>query len=147
PLGSQGSLAMTTNLNWLLAVNAGSNEISVFRILETGLTLVSRVASGGTRPISIATNGTLVYVLNAGGAGNITGFKLDSAHGWLTMMPNSTRPLSSDATDPAQVAFSPNGNLLMVTEKATNKIDTYTIGHDSLATGPRVQRAAGTTPF
>ena len=73
-LGSQGAVAMSSNLNWLLAVNAGSNEISVFKVLETGLTLVDKVPSGGTRPISITSNGALVYVLNAGGAGNITGF-------------------------------------------------------------------------
>ncbi len=145
-LGSQGALAMSSNLNWLLAVNPGSNEISAFTISQSGLTLTNKLPSGGTRPISVACNGTVVYVLNAGGSGNITGFRIDG-HGRLTMIPNSTRPLSSNAADPAQVQFSPNGSLLMVTEKATNVIDTYTVDQIGVATGPRVQPAAGTTPF
>lgn len=145
-LGSQGALAMSTNLNWLLAVNPGSNEISAFTISQSGLALTNKIASGGTMPISITSNGTIVYVLNAGGAGNITGFKIDT-HGRLSMIPNSTRPLSSTAANPAQVQFSPNGSLFMVTERATNVIDTYTVDRNGLATGPRAQLAAGTTPF
>ncbi len=62
-------------------------------------------------------------------------------------MPNSTRPLSADSTDPAQVQFSPDGGTLVVTEKATDKIDTYAVGPDGLATGPTVHESNGDTPF
>ena len=48
---------------------------------------------------------------------------------------------------PAQVEFSPRGNLLVVTEKMTNKIDTYTVGRRGLAEGPMVHNSVGITPF
>ena len=92
-------------------------------------------------------NDDLLYVLNAGGggsAGNITGFKVGS--GGLTPIPGSTRPLSGASVGPAQVEFSPNGKLLVVTEKGTNLIDTYTVSH-GLASGPNAQPSAATTPF
>src|SRR5438128_3161739 len=69
-LGNQGGVVLTDNGQWLLVVNAGSDDISVFAVdSEAGsLRLADRKASGGRRPISIASKGGLVYVLNAGGA-------------------------------------------------------------------------------
>ena len=145
-LGSQGALAVNKNNKWLFAVNAGSNEISVLSIDPVGVTLVDKVASGGTRPISLTSAKDLLYVLNAGGTGNITGFKV-GGDGQLTPLAGSTRPLSSGAAGPAQVQFSPNGKVIVVTEKATNRIDTYTVDRDGIATGPSVHPSAGTTPF
>src|SRR5207302_1359279 len=84
-------------------------------------------------------------VLNAGGSGNITGFTV-GAQGDLSPIAGSTRPLSGSAVGPAQIQFSSDGGLLVVTEKATNKIDTYTVDQDGLATGPNTQNAAGVTP-
>ena len=66
-LGSQGALALSDDGRWLFAVNAGSNDVSAFRVSPRGLTLTSRVASGGVRPISLTVHGDLAYVLNAGG--------------------------------------------------------------------------------
>jgi 6-phosphogluconolactonase (cycloisomerase 2 family) len=45
------------------------------------------------------------------------------------------------------VAFSPDGGLLVVTEKATNVIATYTVGAGGLATGPTAEPSVGATPF
>jgi len=74
-LGSQGALALSDGGELLFAVNAGSNEISAFVVSpEGGLALAARVPSGGTQPISLTTHAELVYVLNAGGQGNISGF-------------------------------------------------------------------------
>ena len=72
-------------------------------------------------PVSVAARGRLVYVLNAG-SDNVTGFLLNNT-GDLTAIPGSTRPLSGTGTGPAQVGFHPRGSQLVVTEKATNKID------------------------
>ena len=69
------------------------------------------------------------------------------ADGSLTSLVGSTRPLSGAAVGPAQIQFSPDGGVLVVTEKATNLIDTYVVGPDGLAAGPTPQASAGATPF
>lgn len=145
-LGNQSALVLSEGQRWLFAVNAGSNEISVFAVKRTGLKLVDKVPSGGTRPVSITVDQNLLYVLNAGGTDNITGFTI-GRRGKLTPLPGSTRLLSSTGTAPAQVQFNPKGNVLVVTEKATNLIDTYTVGEDGLTNGPFIHASAGVTPF
>jgi 6-phosphogluconolactonase (cycloisomerase 2 family) len=145
-LGSQGALALGTGNRYLFAVNAGSNNVSVLAAGTAGLELVAVAASGGQLPISLTSHNDLLYVLNAGGAGNITGFRV-APDGSLAPIAGSTRPLSGSATAPAQVQFSPDGSLLVVTEKATNRIDTYTVNNDGTAGGPHVYAASGVTPF
>lgn len=145
-LGSQGALVLSENNRWLLAVNPGSNEVSIFAVEPDGLRLTDTVASGGAHPISVAIHGSLVYVLNSGGDGNISGFTLD-AQGHLTPLSDSTRPLSTSAAGPAQISFRPDGRQLVVTEKATNRITSYLIGQDGRPTGPATYPSAGTTPF
>lgn len=65
----------------------------------------------------------------------------------LTPLADSTRPLSDAAASPAQISFSPNGRLLVVTEKATNRLATYTVDRDGRASGPMAYASAGMTPF
>lgn len=144
-LGNQGALALTKNGRWLFAVNAGSNDISAFKVRPNGLTLVSKTPSGGTRPVSLTVHDDLLYVLNAGGVNNISGFTIGES-GALTPIPDSTKPLSTAATGPAQVEFNRDGELLVVTEKATNKISTYTVVN-GIANGPIVRDSNGATPF
>ncbi len=145
-LGNQSALALSEDQRWLFAVNAGSSEVSVFSVKRSGLELVDKVPSGGTRPVSLSVDHDLLYVLNAGGTDNITGFTI-GRRGKLSPLPGSTRLLSGTGTAPAQVQFNPKGNVLVVTEKATNLIDTYIVGDDGLANGPFVQASAGATPF
>jgi 6-phosphogluconolactonase len=144
-LGNQDALVLSQNERWLLAVNAGSHDVSVFQVRRNGLQLTSRTPSGGNRPISVTIHGRLVYVLNAG-SGTITGFRLTHL-GALQPIPGSTRPLSGPSPDPAEIAFSPDGDVLVVTEKATNQIVTYQIDRDGLPGDPQVQASAGQTPF
>ena len=66
-----------------------------------------------------------MYVLNAGGAGNIAGFRLE--HGRLSAIANSSRPLSGSAAGPAEISFDPSGRFLVVTEKNTNRLSTYAV--------------------
>ncbi len=145
-LGNQGALVLSHDNRRLFVVNAGSNEVSVFAVTPTGLDLLDRVASRGIRPVSVTVHRRLVYVLNAGGTGNITGFELDG-NGNLHHIANSTRSLSSAAAGAAQVEFSPDGGVLVVTEKMTNSISTYSVGASGRATGPNVQPSEGDTPF
>jgi len=149
-LGSEASVILSGDGRWLLAVNAGSNDISVFRVGANGLTLMDRAASGGIRPISLALYKNLVYVLNAGDPGNITGFVLDQ-NGKLAPLAGSTQPLSNNgsgaAPGPAQIAFNKDGSMLVVTEKASNMIDTFVVGKDGLASTPVTHPSSGATPF
>jgi 6-phosphogluconolactonase len=145
-LGSQGALVMSDDREWLFAVNAGSDDVSVLAIDRNRLTLVDRIASGGDLPISLTAHENLLYVLNGGGTGSITGFSV-SEDGKLSPLPGSTRPLSSSASGPAQVQFSPDGDVLVVTEKATSQIITYTVDDDGLPAGPVAHPSAGQTPF
>src|SRR3954452_1309405 len=59
-VGSQGSIQATTDGHWVLAVDAGSNQISVLAVGSDGsLSLApgSPVSSGGIEPVSIAVHG------------------------------------------------------------------------------------------
>ncbi len=84
-VGSQGALQSSGDGRYLLAVDAGSNQISVLRILPGGALRPvggGPVSSGGVEPVSIAVHGDLVYVANEGdkvtGTGsNYTGFTLN----------------------------------------------------------------------
>ena len=145
-LGSQGAVALSDDGRWLFAVNAGSNDISAFQVMPSGLALTSHVASGGIRPISVTVHDNVVYVLNAGGDGNISGFTVGNG-GALTPIAGSTRSLSGSAVGPAQVSFSPNGRWLVVTEKATNRLDVYAVGSDGSASAAVTTASAGGTPF
>lgn len=145
-LGNQGGLALDESGNALVVVNAGSNEISAFRVRESGsLELTDRIASGGTMPISVTISDNLIYVLNAGGAGNIAGFRLE--HGKLSAIANSSRPLSGSSAGPAEISFDPSGRFLVVTEKNTNRLSTYVVDQRGRANGPTSTAASGITPF
>jgi len=145
-LGSQGAIALADDGRWLFAVNAGSDDISAFRVTPRGLALTSRVASGGIQPISLTVHGDVLYALNAGGDGNISGFRVGN-DGVLAPLAGSTRALSGSAVGPAQVSFSPTGDWLVVTEKATNRLDIYGVGPDGLVSSTRTAASAGGTPF
>jgi 6-phosphogluconolactonase len=145
-LGSQGAIILAAGGSWLLAVNAGSNDISTFRVHADGtLSLTGRTPAGGTDPISLTANGTLVFVLDAGGAGNIEGFRL--VGGDLDMIHGSARPLSGAGTGPAEIAFSPDGRYLVVTEKATSRLDTYRVDGSGNASAPVSTASSGPVPF
>jgi 6-phosphogluconolactonase (cycloisomerase 2 family) len=148
-LGNQGALILSRSGRWLFTCNAGSDEISVFRVTPQGLQLTDKVGSGGRRPISLALHRNLLYVLNAGGlvgdADNVTGFRF--FNGELSPLADSTRPLSAVNTDPAQINFSRDGNVLVVTEKATSVIDTYTVNDEGLIDEHQQFASVGQTPF
>jgi len=149
PLASQGSLVLTSR--FLLAVNAGSNDVSMFSIGGGGLTLLDREPSGGTFPVSIAVNEGLVYVLNAGNSTtlpNISGFVIDPGAKRLVALPHSQRPLAGGSTaSGAQVEFGDDGELLIVTEKGDKLIDTYRVGDDGYASQPTAHASSGAAPF
>ncbi len=142
-LASQGALQFAAGGRLLIAVDAGSNQISVLQVHSDGsLSLVPGgvVASGGTLPDSIAVHGDLVYVANSGaGHSNYTGFRL-SFGGRLFPIPGSTVTLASGAA-PGDVLFNGTGTKLVGTEVGPSVIDSFTVG-----LGGRLTAAPG-SPF
>ena len=143
-LGDQGALAITDDKRHVLVVNAGSDSVSLFRINRDGLRLVD-VQAVGDRPVSVDAHDDLVYVLSQG-ADTIEGLEIKD-RGDLRSIPQSTRPLSTANANAAQVAFSPDGRVLAVTEKDTQTIDTYLVRSNGRADGPNAQPSSGATPF
>ncbi|TML61611.1 MAG: hypothetical protein E6G18_02875 [Actinobacteria bacterium] len=142
-IGSQGALQITSNGKYLLAVDAGSNQISVLRINDDGeLNPVGGgpVSSGGVKPVSIAVHGSLVYVANAGdGGSNYTGFTLNPG-GHLRPIAGSTVALPAGSS-PGDVLFNSDGTRLIGAEVGPSVIDSFVIGANGLLT------AAPGSPF
>jgi 6-phosphogluconolactonase len=150
-LGSQGALILSRNYRWLIAVNAGSNDISVFRARGRELDLVGNFDSGGAFPVSLALRHNLLYVLNAGqdgGGPNITGFTLNR-HGELTRLPGSTRSLGPGGFH--QIGFNPRGDALVITQgdpNGVNAILVFKVNEEGLPdVAPTVSASAGVVPF
>ncbi|HTA02336.1 MAG TPA: hypothetical protein VK802_18285 [Streptosporangiaceae bacterium] len=153
-LASQGSLALDEPVGLLIAVNAGSNSISVFGVHGDRLGLRQVLSSGGAFPVSVAIRGDLAYVLNAEDGGSVQGYRI--GFGGLLPLPGSARALGLDpaatpqyTTTPGQVAFSPAGSQLIVTTKANgNDIDIFKVDPAGyLSAAPVVNTEPGTVPF
>jgi 6-phosphogluconolactonase (cycloisomerase 2 family) len=130
PLESQGSLTLSQDHSLLFAVNAGSGDVSVFRILRNGfLFLADKEPSGGSEPVAVAQRQNLVYVLNAGGQGRVAGFQVDQT-GHLRSIDNATAFLTATVTGGASITISPDGQFLAVTERLANNIDIFSIQAD-----------------
>jgi 6-phosphogluconolactonase len=148
-VASQGSLQRSADGRFLLATDAGSNQISVLRIHSDGsLAPVDKVASGGVQPVSIAVHGPLVYVANAGAGGNsYSGFLLGPL-GRLHPLRGSTIDLP-DGSQPGDILFSPDGTRVAATRVNTSLIDSFRVRFDGrLSAAPGSPIAAqGLGPF
>ncbi len=153
-LASQESLVLDREDGLLLAVNAGSNTISVFGVWGDHLYLRQTISSGGAFPVSIAVRDGVVYVLNAEQGGLLQGFHVFGGRLWA--IPGSSRALGLNPTatpqfvnTPGQVAFSPDGSQLVVTTKANgNDVDVFAVEEwGRLSASPKVTELAGAVPF
>jgi DNA-binding beta-propeller fold protein YncE len=153
-LASQGALGYDPGAGLVIAVNAGSDTVSVFAASGDRLRLRQVIGSGGAFPVSVAVRGALVYVLNAEAGGSVQGYWVIS--GRLVPIPGSARPLRLNpaatpqfTNTPGQVAFSPDGTKLIVTTKANgNDIDVFAVRRDGrLSPAPVVNAEPGTVPF
>jgi 6-phosphogluconolactonase len=143
PLGSQASLVADKNQQLLFAVNAGSNEVSAFRVGRDGLIPADRRSSRGVYPVSLAYRKGTLYVLNAG-SNSITGFTVDGSGRLgelqtcqLPALPALQGPLPATATQSAQpvfsetagqVGFSPDGKQLVVVSKEGPVLEGFPFG-------------------
>jgi 6-phosphogluconolactonase (cycloisomerase 2 family) len=148
-LGSQGAVALSRDGHWLFVSNPGSDEISLFAVTPYGLVLTDKASSSGQLPISVTVHGNLLYVLNAGGeAGgvdNIAGFVF--SEGRLGHLPGAEYSLSSSNTTPAEVAFTHDGEHLVVTEKGTAIIDTYSVDNEGYVDGHKTFTSPAPPPY
>jgi len=139
-LASQGAIQATPDGRYLLAVDAGSNQISVLRVTKGGVPVLAGqpVSSGGVQPVSIAVSRAgLVYVANSGtGGSGYSGFRLGSG-GRLTGIPGSTVSVP-DAAGLGDVFFNALGDRLVGTRTGTSQIDSFAVlpgGHLAAAQG------------
>jgi 6-phosphogluconolactonase (cycloisomerase 2 family) len=157
PLASQGSLTLALGGQVLLAVNAGSNSVSVFRVNGTQLTLAQTLSSEGQFPSSIAVHGSLVEVLDAGGPGKVAEFEFTGDH--LAPVPGQVRTLGLDDTtvpgylaSPGEVGFTPAGSQLVVTTKLsthrTNDYLVFSVSPDgTIGASPVITPSATAVPY
>jgi 6-phosphogluconolactonase len=150
-LASQGAIAISNDGHWLVTVDAGSNQVTAFQVNGDGsLTFESIASSHGTMPISVTMSRGVVYVLNAGTsaiAGSIAGFTLGN-DGKLTYIAGSSLPVGGAAgSSPEQIGFNNGGNVLVVTEKAANLIDAYTVAKSGLDSGPTTIASNSAGPY
>jgi len=147
PLGSQDSLVLTNAGSLIIVVNAGSNSLSTLRAGNSGVSLISVVSSNGVFPNSVAIREDLVYVLNAHGTPNISGYRLTSS-GTLVAISGSARNLPGAASaKPHDIRFSPDGDRLLVTDEGNRQIDVFDLNDSGIVTGMSTNPSAGSGPF
>jgi 6-phosphogluconolactonase len=128
PLGSQNSLLLTQDGGFLLAVNSASGTISSFQVDGANLELADVKSTDGSAPGAIAQWGNLVYVLNQAGNSSVVGFRLEDGH--LIKIASAVGYLSTALSGGSSVNFTPDGKFLLVTERVTNKVDSFPVNAD-----------------
>ena len=130
PLESQGSLTLSHDHSLLFAVNAGSGDITVFNVhksapLTSSAKLPPAVHSPPPSPNSMAssTSSTAEAPVASSALTSATAAR-------LRQIKNSTAFLTGTTTGGASLAFSPDGQFLVVTERIANNIDVFHVQPD-----------------
>jgi 6-phosphogluconolactonase len=143
-LPSQGSVALTRDGRHLLVSNVASDDLSVFSVTADGsIELRDRVHTGAT-PRSVTERDGLVVVLNTGEPG-LASFRLH-AEG-IAPVEGGDQALAASDADPAQVAFTPDGSMIVITERGTDSIVTYEVAADGTFGASRAIASQGPTPY
>jgi 6-phosphogluconolactonase len=80
-------------------------------------------------------HGDSVYVLNTGDEPNVA--RLGGTQ--VSLLP--------EGSDPAQVAFTPDGRTLLVTDRASDTIHAFAVGDDGVLGARVTHRSSGATPY
>jgi 6-phosphogluconolactonase len=131
-LPSQSSVVLAEGR--LFVTNAGSDDVTVFAVEGPELRVVERIASGGSVPRSVAVHGDWVYLLNTGGAPNVA-----RVGGDVVSLP--------EGSDPAQVAVTPDGRTLLVTDRAADGIHAFAVDDDGALGEVVTHPSSGATPY
>ena len=146
--GVNGSLVYDSYYGVLYAVNTGSNSISAFLVANNGaLTLLDTENSQGVRPVSLTVNQSVIYVVNQGDAGtpaNVAGFVISGDD--LLPILDSVQNLSTDLPDPAQIRFTPNPTVLVVSERANSAFSTFLVNSSLAAYQRSTANSIGANP-
>ncbi len=153
PLASQSSLTYDAQHRLLFAVNGGSNTLTTFAVHGLRLQRLQVLNTRGTLPVSVGVNHGIVYVLDAGGNGAVTGFRIVGTT--LVRIPGSTRSLHlgnvavpNFLDAPAQVAVTPNGRTVIVSTKKKNTLVSFRLNAAGLpSTTAVVTPSAAPVPF
>lgn len=146
PLASQFAVVVNEKHEALFAVNAGSDEISSFRITSRGaLALASKLSSRGRRPISLAVHSNLLYALNSGD-NTVSGFRV-TGNARLVALPHTTRSLSPGANGAAAIRFTPDGRQAIVAEWLSNRLEVFAVRPDGRLGDPIITRGNGEASF
>jgi 6-phosphogluconolactonase len=141
-LQSQSSVVVSDGR--VFVTNAGSDELTVFAVRGDELAAIERVPSGGSAPRSVAVHQEHVYVLNTGARPSLNGFRL--ANHELVSIEDGSVALG-EGTDPAQVAFDPDGLTLLVTDRALDAIHVVRLDESRRVVATSRQRSSGATPY
>ena len=143
-LQSQGSVTLTGDGRHLLVTNAASDDLSVFSVAADGsIELRERMHTGST-PRSVAERDGLVVVLNTGEPGLVS-FRLN-AEG-IERVEGGDQGLDTSDADPAQIAFSPDGSMVVITQRGTDSIVTYQVTSDGTFGASSEIASEGPTPY
>jgi 6-phosphogluconolactonase (cycloisomerase 2 family) len=146
PLQSQFAVVLSADHRALFAVNAGSNQVSSFRVSDDGsLSLASVVASGGAGPISLAVHDNLLYVLNTND-NTLSGFRITGG-GRLVALPHTSRSLAAGANGAAAARFTPDGSRLIVSERVSNRLEVFPVDANGRLGDPVVSAGVGSATF
>jgi hypothetical protein len=145
PLVSQGSLTLSSDGAWLVAANAGSGTLSLFRVFGGRLQLTDQVPTQGSEPNAVAEYGNVVYVLNTAGSSSVVGFRIQDNH--LRPVRSSLRFLSANGVVPSSLTFSADGHRLLVAERGTNQIDSFDVQADGTLSNLVATPSAGAGIF
>ncbi len=152
PLASQDPLIVSKDQRFVFAVNAGSESISSFRILEdyslepASLGVSTVGASGAQNPVSLTVFEDILYVANSGNFVDANGDELEELpadrnrtnagiigfrigeDGTLNELPGSE--LSGIGANVGSIEFASNGEYLYITERRTNNVLQVTLTDD-----------------
>lgn len=146
PLVSQFATVLNERHDALFAVNAGSDQISSFRVGTDGaLTLASTVSSGGSRPVSLAVHDNLLYALNTND-NTLSGFRVTGG-ARLVALPGAVRSLAAGADGAAAVRFTSDGAHLIVSERVSNRLEVFPVSTDGRLGTPVVSPSHGGAAF
>jgi 6-phosphogluconolactonase len=143
-LTSQGSVVLTGDGRHLLVTNAATDDLSVFTVATGGSIELRERVHTGAAPKSVAEHDGLVVVLNTGEPG-LASFRLD-AEG-IEAVEGGDQALEASDADPAQVAFSPDGSMVVITERGTDSIVTYDVAPDGTFGDSSTIASEGPTPY